>query len=50
MGVTIHYHGTLDDLGRVEEMEDRVLDLVFALGGRATIWRSYADHDASRIV
>ena len=40
----------MDDVGDVEEMEDRVLDLVFALGGRATIWRSYADHDRSRVV
>ena len=44
----------MDDVGDVEEMEDRVLDrvldLVFALGGRATIWRSYADHDPSRVV
>lgn len=50
MGVTIHYRGTVDDLGRIEEMEDRVVDLVFALGGRATVWRSYADHDPKRIV
>ncbi len=50
MGTTIHYSGTLDDMNRVEEMEDRVMDLVFALGGRATIWRSFADHDPSRIV
>jgi hypothetical protein len=50
MGVTIHYRGTIDDITRVETMEDRLLDLVFALGGRATIWRSYADHDPSRIV
>ncbi|MEX1027880.1 MAG: hypothetical protein WD049_07725, partial [Candidatus Paceibacterota bacterium] len=48
--MTIHYRGTVDDLGRIEALEDRVTDLVFALGGRATIWRSYADHDPSRIV
>lgn len=40
----------MDDVGCVEEMEDRVLDLVFALGGRATIWRSYADHAPSRVI
>jgi hypothetical protein len=50
MGITIHYRGTIDDVTKVETMEDRLLDLVFALGGRATIWRSYADHDPSRIV
>ncbi len=50
MGITIHFRGTLDELGRVEEMEDRVLDLAFALGGRATLWRSFADEDPSRVV
>jgi len=50
MGVTIHYRGTVDDLERIEEMEDRVVDLAFALGGRATVWRSYADHDPERVV
>lgn len=50
MGITIHYRGTVDDLAQVEALEDRITDLVFALGGRATIWRSYADHDPSRIV
>ncbi|TWT94503.1 hypothetical protein [Stieleria varia] len=51
MGVTIHYRGTLDDIGQVEAMEDRVMDLVFSLGGRATIWRSYsAGGDPSRVV
>jgi len=50
MGITIQYRGTIDDVTCVEEMEDRVLDLVLAVGGRATLWRSYADHDASRVV
>lgn len=50
MGVTVHYRGTIDDLSQVEAMEDRLLDLVFALGGKATIWRSFADHDSSRVV
>ncbi len=50
MGITIHYRGTMDDVRQIENMEDRVLDLVFALGGRATIWRSFADHDSSRVV
>ena len=50
MGITIHYRGTIDDVSCVEEMEDLVVDLVFALGGKATIWRSYADDDATRVI
>lgn len=50
MGVTIHYRGTIDELTLVEEMEDRVVDLAFALGGRATVWRSFADDDPSRAI
>lgn len=50
MGVTIHYRGTIDDISQVETIEDRVLDLVFSLGGRATIWRSFADDDSTRVV
>ena len=50
MGVTIHYWGTIDDLSQVEKMEDRLLDLIFSLGGRATIWRSFAEHDPGRVV
>lgn len=50
MGVTIHYRGTIDDISQVETMEDRFLDLIFSLGGRATLWRSFADHDSSRVV
>ena len=50
MGVTIHYRGTIDDVGMVEEMEDSVVDWAFALGGRATIWRSFDDDNPSRAV
>lgn len=50
MGETIHYRGTVDDNSQIEDMEDRVVDLVFALGGQATVWRSYADHDRTRAV
>ena len=50
MGITIHYRGTMHNLASIEEMEDRVVDLVFSLGGQATIWRSFADHDPSRVV
>ena len=50
MGITIQYRGTVDDMSRIEEMEDRVTDLVFACGGRATVWRSYAELDPARVV
>jgi hypothetical protein len=40
----------VDDIRQIVAWEDRILDLVFALGGRATIWRSFADHDSSRVV
>ena len=40
MGVTIFYRGSLSDLSRVEDFEDRVLDLALELGGEARIWRS----------
>lgn len=50
MGITIHYRGTIDDLSQVEIMEDRLLDLIFSLGGRATIWRSFAESDPARVV
>jgi hypothetical protein len=41
MGVTLFYRGSLDDLGRVEDFEDRVLDLALDLGGEAQVWRTY---------
>jgi len=50
VGITIHYRGTVDDLGRVEELEDRIIDLTFVLGGRATVWRSFGEHDSARVV
>ncbi len=50
MGITVHYCGKMDRLEDIERMENRVTDLAFALGGRATIWRSFADHDLNRVV
>jgi len=50
MGITIHYRGRMDDVAQIEEMEDRVVDLTFALGGKATVGRSYADDDPSRVI
>jgi hypothetical protein len=43
MGITIHYRGKLDDLSRVEAIEDRLIDLTLALGGEVQVWRSMAD-------
>jgi hypothetical protein len=50
MGVTIHYRGAIANLDRVEDFEDRVLDLALELGGQARIWRTACDHDPSRMV
>lgn len=50
MGITVHYRGTMPDLQRIEEFEDRVLDLVLEFDGIGRIWRSYADHDPSRVI
>ena len=50
MGVTVHYRGQFADLDRVEDFEDRVLDLVLDLSGKAEVWRSTADDDPSRMM
>jgi hypothetical protein len=50
MGVTIHYRGRLADLTRIEDFEDRLLDLALEVGGQAQIWRSHADQDPRRVV
>ena len=50
MGITIHYRGKLKDLDRVEDFEDRILDLALELGGQAHIWRSSSSTDPSRMV
>lgn len=50
MGVTIHYRGRLADMDRVEDFEDRVIDLVLELGGNVRLWRSADDADPSRMV
>jgi hypothetical protein len=50
MGVTIHYRGSLADLSRVEDFEDRVIDLALALGGNPRLWRSANEQDSSRMV
>ncbi len=50
MGVTIHYRGSLADLGRVEDFEDRVIDLALVVGGDCRVWRSADEQDTSRVV
>jgi hypothetical protein len=50
MGVAVHYRGSVADLDRVEDFEDRVLDLALNLGGEARIWRSMAADQPGRIV
>jgi hypothetical protein len=50
MGITIAYRGRLSDLTRVEDFEDRLLDLALDVGGQAQIWRSFADDDPRRVV
>jgi len=50
MGVTVAYRGRLDDFSRLEALEDAVIDLAIALGGRATIWRTTSDTDLNRWV
>lgn len=50
MGITIHYRGTINDLDRIEEFEDRVIDMALEIGAGVRIWRSTSDHDRSRVV
>jgi hypothetical protein len=50
MGITIAYRGRLADLARIEDFEDRLLDLALEVGGQAQIWRSQADDDPRRMV
>ncbi|MFO7903083.1 MAG: hypothetical protein ACQESR_12935 [Planctomycetota bacterium] len=50
MGVTIHYRGGLNDIDRVEDFEDRVLDFALAIGASARVWRSVSDQRSDRIV
>jgi hypothetical protein len=50
MGVTLAYRGRLADLTRIEDFEDRLLDLALEVGGLAQIWRSHADSGPQRMV
>lgn len=50
MGVTIHYRGRIADVQRVEDFEDRVIDLVLELGGNVRVWRSADEQDQARMV
>jgi hypothetical protein len=50
MAVTVSYRGSLPDLARVEDFEDRILDLALELGAQARIWRSLCQDDRRRVV
>jgi hypothetical protein len=50
MGITVSYKGSLADSQRVEDFEDRVVDLALELGGQARIWRSARDRCPERMV
>ena len=50
MGVTISYRGSMADIERVEDFEDRVIDLALEIGGHARVWRSFCDDDPQRAV
>jgi hypothetical protein len=50
MGITVHYRGSLADLSRVEDFEDRVIDLALGLGGNPRLWRSANKDDPSRMI
>jgi len=50
MGITISYRGSIADLDRIEDFEDRVIDLSLELGSNAQIWRSVCDDDPRRVV
>lgn len=50
MGVTVAYRGRLADLSRIEDFEDRLLDLALEIGGLGQIWRSQADDNPERMV
>ena len=50
MGVTISYRGSMADIERVEDFEDRVIDLALEIGGHVRVWRSFCDDDPQRAV
>src|SRR5438128_4399057 len=50
MGITIAYRGRLADLTRIEDFEDRLVDLALEVGGLAQIWRNHARENPERMV
>jgi len=50
MGITVSYRGSIEDLVRVEDLEDRVVDLALEIGGNVQIWRSACENDRGRVV
>jgi hypothetical protein len=50
MGITVHYRGSIAEPNRLEEFEDRVVDVALELGASVQRWRSVDDNDPQRIV
>ena len=50
MDVTIFYRGSMADTIRVEDFEDRIIDLALEMGGQAQIARHHDDEDPRRVV
>lgn len=50
MGVTVSYRGSIEDLTRVEDFEDRVIDLALEIGANVQVWRSVCDDQPQRVV
>src|SRR5688572_16141139 len=50
MGIAIHYRGSLADLNRIEDFEDRIIDLALAVGGNPRLWRSANEDDPTRMI
>jgi hypothetical protein len=50
VGLSVHYRGSIANLDRVEDFEDRVIDLLLAIGGNVRLWRSADKADPSRMV
>ncbi len=50
MGITVHYRGVIDDLDRIEDLEDRVVDFALEVQADVRMWRSQSGSDPRRIV
>lgn len=50
MSITVFYRGSMADTVRVEDFEDRIIDLALEMGGQAQIARHHDDDDPRRVV